>query len=128
MKEILITSLHKPIYQALLFLLITIPIILLSSQKNTNWAWLFAGYCYLGFMVMNIVLQWFSNQHWQYFFYSIGFSVAYILAIAVIMPITIKVLKLEGSGESAMTFLLIIYHPVGLLTVMFAKWLYFKIA
>ncbi|MEP2669305.1 MAG: hypothetical protein ABJH04_09945 [Cyclobacteriaceae bacterium] len=127
MREILLTALHKPIYQALLFLLISIPLILLSSPKNANGAWLIAGYCYLGFIVMNIVLQWFSHHQWHYFFHSIGFSVAYILAIAVIMPIMIKLIKLEGSGESAMAFLFIIYHPVGLLIVMFAKWVYFKI-
>ncbi|MEZ4945427.1 MAG: hypothetical protein R2804_07875 [Cyclobacteriaceae bacterium] len=126
MKEILFDTLHKPLYQALLLLLVTIPILLLSSPKNADSAWLIAGFCYLAFIVLNIVAQWFSVNQWQYFFYSISFSIAYILVIAVIMPILIKLLKLEGAGESAMAFLFIIYHPVGLLIVMFAKWIYFK--
>ncbi|MFZ1805611.1 MAG: hypothetical protein WAU36_00225 [Cyclobacteriaceae bacterium] len=127
MREIFIEALHKPIYHALPFLLFTIPLVLLSFPKNANGAWLIAGYCYLAFIVLNIVLQWFSENQWQYFFHSIGFSVAYILVIAMIMPILIKLLKLEGSGESAMAFLFIIYHPVGLLIVMLAKWIYIKI-
>lgn len=127
MKEIIFATLQKPHYQALLLLLITIPILLLSSPKNADSAWFIAGYCYLGFIVLNIVVQWFSESQWQYFFYSIVFSIAYILAIAVMVPVLIKLLKLEGSGESAMAFLFIIYHPVGLLIVMFAKWIYFKV-
>lgn len=71
--------------------------------------------------------QWFFDNQWQYFLYAMGFSIAYILAIAIIMPILIKILKMEGSGESAMAFLFIIYHPVGLMVVMQAKWLYLKI-
>lgn len=127
MNESIINLIQKPLYQALFFIALTVPSLLLLSPRNANGAWLHAGYYYLGFIVINIVALWFSENQWQYFFYSMGFSVAYILVIAVIMPILIKILNLEGSGEGAMVFLFIIYHPVGLIIVMLAKWLYFKL-
>ncbi|ELR69374.1 hypothetical protein C900_05064 [Fulvivirga imtechensis AK7] len=38
-----------------------------------------------------------------------------------------ELLKLKGSGESGMIFLVIIYHPFLLLLVVFLKWVYGKI-
>jgi hypothetical protein len=35
----------------------------------------------------------------------------------------LSILKLKGSGEGAMAFLILIYQPVALLLVMVAKWM-----
>ncbi len=122
-----IALIRQPLYQAIAFILISIPAVFALSPKNADGAWLIAAFCYLGFLIINTVVLWFTPQAWKYFFHSISYSVAYILIIAFMMPVIIKLLKLGGPQESAMAFLFIIYHPISLLIVMFAKWIYLKI-
>lgn len=116
----------KPIYQALFFLLLTPISVLLFHPKNADNAWLIAAYHFIVFMVVNAGLLWFDDAPWRYFFHSIGFAVAYLLVIAIVMPILINQMQLKGSGESAMAFLLLIYHPIALLLIIMMKWAYFK--
>ncbi len=114
---------QKPAYQALLFLVLTPILIFVVQPKSVDSAWLIAVYAFVLFLIVNAGLLWFSDSPWRYFFYSIGFSVVYILIIAVMMPGLLKILQLKGSGESAMAFLLLIYQPFALLLVMVAKWI-----
>jgi hypothetical protein len=72
---------------------------------------------------VNAGLLWFDSSPWRYFFYSILFAVGYLFCIAITMQGVLKVLKLEGSGESAMAFLILIYQPFALLLVMIVKWM-----
>lgn len=113
----------KPVYQALLFLILTPMLILAYQPKNADKAWLIAAYLFIIFLAVNAGLLWFATSPWLYFFHSISFAVAYILVIAFLMPGLLKILKLEGSGESAMAFLMLIYQPIALLLVMLAKWI-----
>jgi hypothetical protein len=114
---------QKPAYQALLFLLLTPILIFVVRAKNAEAAWTIAAYTFGLFLIVNAWLLWFDDSPWRYFFYSIGLAVGYLLVIALIMPGLIRILKLKGSEESAMAFLILIYHPFALLLVMLAKWI-----
>jgi bacteriorhodopsin len=113
---------QKPLYQALLFLVLTPILIFVIQPKNVDSAWLIAVCAFVLFLIVNAGLSWFSDSPWRYFFYSIGFAVVYILIIAIMIPGLLKILQLKGSGESAMAFLLLIYQPFALLLVMVVKW------
>jgi hypothetical protein len=114
---------QNPLYQAVLFLLLTPLIVFLIKPKTADKAWVLAAYTFMGFLIVNAVLIWFDENPWRYFFYSIGVALAYLLVIAIIMQGLIKVLNLRGSGESGMAFLIMIYQPFALLFVMFVKWI-----
>jgi len=126
MTETIIELLQKPYIQALLFILLTILSIVIIAPKNADKTWSIAGFVFIGFMLLNSVLICTVSNSWTYFFYSLGFSVLYLLSIAIIIPSLIKLLKIEGSGESAMIFIWIIYHPILLLVVLSLKWTYGK--
>ena len=117
---------QKPAYQALLFLLLTPILIFVIQPKSADTAWVIAAYTFVLFLIVNAGLLWFDDSPWRYFFYSIGFAVGYLLFIAIIMPGLLRVLKLKGSEESAMAFLILIYQPFALLLVMLAKWIVTK--
>lgn len=115
--------LQKPAYQALLFLVLTPVLIFIIRPKSANKAWTIAVYTFILFLLVNAIMLWFTDSPWGYFFYSIGFSVAYVLIIAIIMHSVIRILKLTSAEESAMAFLIVIYQPVVLLLVMLVKWI-----
>ncbi len=118
--------LRNPAYQALLFLLLTPILIFVIRPKIVDKAWSIAALAFALFLIVNAVMLWFDDRPWHYFFYSIGLAVGYLLIIAVIIQGLQKVLKLEGSGEGAMAFLILIYQPFALLLVMLAKWIVTK--
>jgi bacteriorhodopsin len=117
---------QKPLYQALLFLVLTPILILVVQPKSVDSAWLIAVCAFVLFLIVNAALLWVNDSPWRYFFYSIGFAVVYILIIAIMMQGLLKILQLKGSGESAMAFLLLIYQPFALLLVMAVKWIVTK--
>ena len=114
---------QKPAYQALLFLLLTPILIFIIKPKSADKAWAIATYIFALYLIINATLLWFDINQWKYFFYSIGFAVGYILSIATIMPTLLKILQLNSSEESAMSFLIIIYQPFALLLIMLVKWI-----
>lgn len=127
MTEMIFELLQRPFVQVLLFILLTILSVFISGPKNADNTWVIAGYVFIGFMLVNSILICFASNSWSYFFISLGFSVLYLVSISIIIPAIIKVLKIEGSAESAMIFIFIIYHPVFLLFMLFLKWAYFKL-
>jgi len=127
MAEMILELLQRPFVQMLGFVLLTIPTIFIIGPKNADHVWTIAGFIYIGFILVNSILIFFASPGWSYFFYSLGFSVLYLVSIFIVITALIKLLKIEGSGESAMTFLFIIYHPVFLLFVLFLKWAYYKL-
>mgnify|MGYP001250918149 CR=1 FL=1 len=127
MAEITLELLQRPFVQMLAFVLLTIPAISIIGPKSADHAWTIAGFIYIGFILVNSILICFASHSWSYFFYSLGFSVLYLVSIFIVITILIRLFKIEGSGESAMTFLFIIYHPVLLLFILFLKWAYLKI-
>lgn len=113
---------QKPAYQALLFLLITPVLIFVIQPRSADKAWVIASILFFLFLVVNAGMLWFDDKPWRYFLYSIGFMIAYLLIISLIMDGLLKVMKLDDSGESSMAFLVIIYQPFVLLLVILAKW------
>lgn len=114
---------QKPAYQALLCLLFTPVLLFIIKPKSTDKAWAMAACIFILFLAVNTALLWFDPNPWCYFFYSIGVSLGYLLCISVIMPFILRALKLKSPEESAMAFLIIIYHPFALLLIMLMKWI-----
>jgi hypothetical protein len=127
MTEMTIELLQKPFIQALFFILITIISVFIIGPKDADNTWIIAGYIFIGFMLINSILICTVSNSWNYFFHSLGFSALYLMSVGIIIPASIKLLKIEGSAESAMIFIFIIYHPVLLLFMLFLKWAYFKL-
>ncbi|CAD5276720.1 MULTISPECIES: hypothetical protein [unclassified Imperialibacter] len=119
--------LQKPFYQLQVFVVLTFVFLVIMRPVKADNAWMIAGIVYGCFIVVNTVLIGFADKPWYYFLTSLGFSILYLIAIGVLIPALIRVMKMEGSGESAMVFLLIIYHPLALMLMMFLKWAYFKV-
>ena len=117
---------HKPAYQAFFFILLTIVLALIIRPRSAEKVWVMCGVMYCFFIVTNSVLSFWAAEVWSYFFLSLGFTLLYLILIAVIVKIIVSALKLAGSEESAMIFLVVIFHPVALLLVLFLKWAFFK--
>lgn len=115
---------HRPLYQAIALLVATLLALLIVRPKENDAAWTLAGVFYIIFILLNsIVLVW-QDRPWPYFFYSLLFSVVYILAAGFLMSAYSNSGRGSGSGESSMIFLVIIYHPFTLLLGMLAKWIW----
>jgi len=117
----------RPFFQVIVFTLLSIVILPIARPKDANSVYTIAGIVYAVFIVVNSIIICFVPKMWPYFFYSMLFSIVYVLATAVIMSLYIDITKTEGSGETAMIFLIIMYHPLASLLVIFLKWAYLKI-
>src|SRR6476620_193410 len=106
---------QSPACQAILFVLLTPLVLLILQPKTADSAWVFAACTFIAFLVVNAALSWFDDRPWRYFFSSIGFAIGYLFVIAIVMSGLLKVMNLKNCGESAMTFLVIIYQPFALL-------------
>jgi hypothetical protein len=113
----------KPAYQVLLFLLLTPILIFVIRPQSSDMAWLIAAYTFVLFLIVNAGLLWFDDNPWRYFGYSIVCAFGYLLLVAIIMRVLLSVFRLEGSEESAMAFLIMIYQPFALMLVMLVKWI-----
>lgn len=120
------TLLQKPAYQALFFLLLTPLLLVVTQIKSADKAWSLAVFVFFVFMISNASLLWWAASPWPYFFVSIGVAVAYVLLMGSVLPSLLEVLRIHGSGESAMAFLVVMYHPFLLLGVMVVKWMVSK--
>jgi hypothetical protein len=127
MKESIFELIQKPFIQFLISISLTILLILFIGNKSAEKTWTLAGLFFIGFIVINSIIICTIPNTWTYFFYSLGFSVLYLICVAVLIPFLIKKMNIEGSGESGMIFIFIIYHPLFLLFVLFLKWLYLKV-
>ncbi len=117
----------KPYAHVVIFLAVTVAIFVLLRPKDANALYTMAGVVYAVFILTNSILIFFAQYTWTYFFTSLLLSISYILAVAPLSSIYIRLAKVEGSGESAMMFLVIIYHPLAMLFVIFLKWIMSKI-
>ena len=115
---------QQPLYQGLFCVLMTIVVACIVKPKTADKLWVICGLLYCFFIVVNAVLSFWAVTTWPYFFLSLGVSLLYLAVIASIVKVLLKVLKLEGSEESAMVFLVIIFHPVVLLLAVFLKWIF----
>lgn len=113
----------KPIYQGLLFILLSIMATLIANPKKADTIWVIGGLVYCFFILANAVLAFFTTNTWHYFFISLGVSLLYLVVIAIVVNIFTNVYRLKGTEESAMIFLVIIFHPLVLLLSIFLKWI-----
>lgn len=111
----------KPYAHVVVFLAVTV--FVLVRSRDANAVYTRAGVVYTIFILANSILLFFVQNTWSYFITSLLFSVIYLVAASLLCSMYIKLAKVEGSGESAMIFLVIIYHPVALLLVIALKWL-----
>ncbi|MFZ6009090.1 MAG: hypothetical protein ACOYXT_01985 [Bacteroidota bacterium] len=114
---------QKPFGQLVSFLSLTLAILIIFRPKNADTVWTMAGLLYVGFIIANTIFMWKAENTWTYFFISVGFSILYILVVAGTTSIYEKLVDMEGSGESGMIFLVVIYHPFTLLITILARWL-----
>lgn len=126
-KDTLLSLIQKPLYQLIFFTLVTIVLLIIIRPGKTDTLWTIAGVLYALFILTNAVMVCFQVNVWPYFFYSLLFSVLYIFIAGGITSAYTGITNVEGSGESGMIFLVIMYHPFGLLIMIFLKWLYFKV-
>lgn len=113
----------KPYVHVIVFLVVTFAAFLLLRPKDANALYTMAGVVYVAFILANSVLVFFAQNTWSYFFISLLFSLVYLMAVALLSSLYIRLAKVEGSGESATMFLVIIYHPAVLLLVILVKWI-----
>lgn len=119
--------LGKPLIQVLVFTFLSVVVIAISRPKDANAVYTIAGIVYIAFILVNSFYIVFIPNVWTYFFYSMLFSLLYLLIISIIIPGYINIAKIMGSGESGMIFLVIMYHPVAALLVIFLKWIYLRV-
>lgn len=113
---------YKPLYQLIFFVLLSVLFISFKKHNDANNIWYIAGLFYIGFILTNSALAWFAETGWGYFFISLAYSLLYILVVGIIISAFIHLFKLNGSGEAAMIFIYVIYHPILLLLVIGLKW------
>lgn len=122
-----LSILQKPIYQLLIIQALSVLAVLVYKPHGVNAAWTVIGLFYILFILVNSVFIWPATSPWQYFFISLGISILYLLISWMACSGLSRLLKLEGSGESSMLFLVIIYHPFTLIFIMLVKWVYGKL-
>ncbi|MES2730570.1 MAG: hypothetical protein V4714_02435 [Bacteroidota bacterium] len=113
---------QRPVYQGLFFFLLAVLIIILLRPRNPNGTWNIAGVLYVLFILTNSVCILTVDTVWMYFLFSLLSSVLYLLLSSWVIAALIDWMGADGSGESSMIFLSIIYHPVLLLLVLFLQW------
>jgi hypothetical protein len=115
---------HSPFVQAIFFLILIPIVIPVLRPSSTEHIYNTAGILFVLFIVVNTVLLFWSPTPWRYFFISVLAAVLFIMVAYQIAVIFIKyIYKIEGSGESSMIFLVIMYHPPALLIAMLIKWI-----
>jgi len=115
--------LSAPYTHAVVFLLITAVLFVLARPGNANALYTSAGVVYAVFILVNSIMIYYAESIWTYFFTSLLFSIVYLVAVELICSTYVRIAKVAGSGESAMVFLIIIYHPIVMLIVLLVKWI-----
>lgn len=121
-----INYIRGPHYQVILCLSIIILLFVIIRPAQLDRLWVIAGVLYLVFILINAISIWFADHVWSYFFYSLLISVLFLFVANGLVNLYSKLWQLEGSGESSMIFLVIIYHPVLLLAVMLVRWFFMR--
>lgn len=112
----------SPLHQALLFTLLSLAALPIVRPKDADSAYAIAGAFYAVFIVVNSFLLWTAPKAWPYFFQSMLLSIAYLLVAALVVALYLGVTKTKGPNDSAMVFLVIVYHPFALLAAIFLQW------
>lgn len=122
MNELLQQVLGRPLYQAVFFCVVMVLLFVVVRPADKEALWMMAGITYVLFMLVNAVMVWHTDSQWTYFFISLLVSVSYLIVANSAVKAHTVLFKTEGSDESSMVFLVIMYHPVAVLVVMLVKW------
>ncbi len=126
MASILLDSIYRPVYQAILCIVLMLILCTIIRPTKVDTLWVIAGLSYIFFILPNSIMIWFTTTPWTYFFISLFVSVGFLFVANLIVTGCSSLFNAKGSGESSMIFLVIIYHPFALLLVILVKWLYLK--
>jgi hypothetical protein len=118
---------RKPAGQLTMFLAVTLIAELLAQTSDTSILWMIAGIIYAGFILTNSILISGADNVWGYFLYSLVISVVFVFISFGITAGYAAIIHAKGGNESSMVYLIIIYHPFAMLTVIFLRWLYAKL-
>jgi hypothetical protein len=117
----------RPYLQAAAFLVISLLALLIVRPREVNGAYTISGVIYALFIVVNCVMLFYVPKVWPYFLMSMLFSVLYIVAVALLIELYVRLFSASGDGESGMVFLVIMYHPLAALLAIFCRWAYQQI-
>jgi hypothetical protein len=115
---------ERPHLQSLAFLAFLIVVIIMIRPKTTDTLYSLAGVIYGLFIITNVVLYFFAETTWSYFFITVGASLLFLISgyyVATFLGKTI--FRASGSGETSMVFLIVMYHPPLLLIAMLIRWI-----
>ena len=114
----------RPYLQAVVFLLVSLLALLIVRPREVNAVYTLSGVIYALFIIVNCVMLFYVPKVWPYFLLSMLFSVLYLIAVALLIELYVRVFSASGDGESGMIFLVIMYHPLAALLAIFCKWAY----
>jgi hypothetical protein len=117
----------RPFLQIVFFTLLSMVVVPAARPKNADSVFTIVGVIYMVFILVNSVAICFAPKVWPYFFNSLLFSIVFLLTLVLLASIYIDVTKTQGSGETAMVFLVVMYHPIALLLVIFLQWAYLRL-
>jgi hypothetical protein len=116
--------LYSPLYQIIGFFLLTVLSLLIFGKHLAESLWNIGGIVFGCYIIFSSILILFVDSGWGYFFSTLGYSILYLIITGILIQIIIRVMQIPGSNESAMIFLIIMFHPILLLFFKFIKWLF----
>ena len=116
--------LSKPLYLTFAFFLLTVLSLLIFGKDQAESLWNIGGIVFGCYIIFSSILILFKDSGWGYFFSILGYSILYLIFTGILIQIIIQVKQIPGSNESAMVFLIILFHPILLLFLKLIKWLF----
>ena len=116
--------LSTPLYLTIGFFLLTVLSLFIFGKDQAESLWNIAGLVFGCYLIFSSILILFIDTGWGYFLSILGYSLLYLVFTGILIQIIIQVKQLPGSNESAMIFLIIIFHPLLLLFLKLIKWLF----
>jgi hypothetical protein len=122
----MLESLKKPVWQFIIFLLLTLITLIVIRPAGQESLWTAAGIIYGVFILSNSLMILNTKSPKQYFWISLGFSALYPLSAAAVVMVYGFIFSVNGPAESSMVFLIFIYHPFTLGLILLLEWIFVK--
>jgi 4-amino-4-deoxy-L-arabinose transferase-like glycosyltransferase len=116
-------TLTDPIRLSLLSAALAAAVLVLVRPPSQDAAWIRSGVAYLAFMAANVLLALGRDPSWRYFLLSLAGSLLWLALAPLVVALGRLRWRYKGSGESAMVFLAVIYHPPLLGVAFLVRWL-----
>ena len=115
-------DISNPLVMAGATALLATAFLLLVRPEDHNGAWTRAGAAYLLFVLASTAGLFWSAAPGRYALTAIAGSVVWLVLAPLVAGLARVRWRLEGSGESAMIFLAVIYHPLLLGLALLLRW------